>query len=733
MGKDISTFGIHLQYGYYSFLESDEKNGENLQWLVETLEEELLDFVDAKPEELETACGLFLDFVNKLEEGGYFSEYDLEYDFETLIAWAGRKGMLDSFEKVTLLKNTHVFTQSIRDLAVDFYNNEQMEEREVVTEASRKILRAFESYLKKQFELHSSIVQSFESHKETFYLNRELIAAYDNYLHVRMKYLIDDGLKNHGLKSNDDIIFEAVSDKSVLQQMKALKKHKKSWRGASFYSAADIMGKIGEDYYQSTTRKTAETALEAYLKLRDITIDFIWDNTMGEEKDYDSAASIFAVFLFVCEEYRIKKDYDEAYENPLTTEDILEYVQEESFLKYLKLVEEKDFDSAIFHCPDYQIAHYYKLFNLLCKMPSADDLYRMTYAQTDTIYSYLEHLDYELYSKLGSSSEGYYLPSLIINSNFELDFEVFLKTLDTTRERNQVEKELREKADRLNMKNRRMVEDFSHIWTNILKPNAIYKVAEALAKHDELRDYYVTLMQVYNDEIMMQNECEILKLSHSAEPEQLQAYLRKGISKSSSAKGLPYFIDYAFKRVLLRVFFDNSSRCQWIKSSFKTSGIDTEELRESFEKQVLQGSAEIFQWFSSKAFTISFDIDESLSSITIDQTSGCASFLIGRFMELFFNALTYGKKESSAYIKLVLTSEVVEALDYVSIEVINPVEDKNTYTGGNHKGLEAMEEFMGMLNRSKKLRNVQSNISQGVYSIKLLMNKGLISDEEEDI
>ncbi|GLC31793.1 hypothetical protein [Clostridium omnivorum] len=733
MIKDINTFEIHLQYGYYSFLESTEKNCDNLLWLVETMEKELLDFVDANPEDFQTAYGLFLDFVNQFEEQGYFREYDLEYDFDTIIAWAGSKDMLDSFELITLLKNTHVFTQDIRALGVEFYNHEQMEDKAVVTEASAKILRAFEGYLKKQLELHAAIVKSFRSYSETLYLHEEILAAYDNYLHVRMKFLVDEGLKSHALKCNDDIIFEATPDKGLLHEMQTLKKQKKNWKGSSLYFVAAIMGKIGDDYYESSSRRSAETAFEAALKLKDIAIDFIWENTMGEVLDYDAAATIFAVFLFVCEEYCIKKDYDESYVEPLTAQDILGYVEDGNFQEYLKLVEEKDFDSALFHCPDYKIAYYYKLFNLLCKLPSADDLYRLTYNQTDTIYGYLEHLDYELYSNLGNSSVGYYLPSLVLNSTFELDFDVFLKTLDTTREKNLVEKNLREDLQRVINKNNKMVDDFSHIWTNIIKPNAIYKVAEALAQHEEFRDYYVTLMQVYNDEIMMQNECEILKLSHSANPIQLQAYLRKGISKSSTAVGLPYFIDYAFKRVLLRVFFDNSSRCQWIRNSFSSSGLDTHELMASFEKQVLQGNTEVFHWFTSKAFEVSFSIDESLSPITIDPTSGCASFLIGRFMELFFNALTYGKKGSASYINLVLTTNTVDALDYISIEVLNPVEDRNIFTGGNKKGLEAMDEFMRMLNGNKKLKSVQASIFEDIYSIKVLLDKGLISDEEEDI
>jgi hypothetical protein len=733
MVKDISTFKIHLDYGYYSFLESSEKNSDNLQWLVCEMEKELLSFAEGNPDEFQTAYDLFLDFINQFEEQGYFRQYDLEYDFDSVIAWAGSKNLVDTFERVTLQKNTHLFTQSIRALGVEFYNHEQMEDKAVVTDTSTKILRAFEGYLKKQFELHAAIVTSFSSYNETFYLHNELLAAYDNYLHVRMKFLIDEGLKTHGLKSNDDIIFAAVPDKSLLQQMKALPRQKKSWKGSSLYCAAGIMGKIGDDYYESSSRRAAETAFEAALKLKDIAIDFIWENTMGEVVDYDSAAAIFAVFLFVCEEYGIKETYDASYDEPLTAEDLLDYVKNHEFLQYLKLVEQKDWDNAIVHSPDYRIAYYYKLFNLLRRKPSADDLYRMTYEQTDIIYSYLEHLDYEFYSNLGSSSEGYYLPSLVLNSNFELDFDVFLKTLDTTRERHQVEKELRQKLQRVINKNNKMVDDFSHIWTNIIKPNAIYKVAEALAQHDEFRDYYVTLMQVYNDEIMMQNECEILKLSHSANKVQLQAYLRKGISSSDTAVGLPYFIDYAFKRVLLRAFFDSSSRCQWIRNSFSLSGIDTDELIASFETQVLQGGAEIFQWFSSKVFPVSFHMDESLSSITIDPTSGCASFLIGRFMELFFNALTYGKKSRDSYIKLVLASTTVGVMDYLSIEALNPIEEKHSFTGGNSKGLEAMEEFLSMLNDNKKLQSIQRNTSEGIYSIKVLLDKGLITNEEEDI
>ena len=74
----------------------------------------------------------------------------------------------------------------------------------------------------------------------------------------------------------------------------------------------------------------------------------------------------------------------------------------------------------------------------------------------------------------------------------------------------------------------------------------------------------------------------------------------------------------------------------------------------------------------------------------------------------FHNAINYGKKEDTGFIKIELNSEKVEGVDYLTLKMINPVDYENVLAKGSNQGLASLKSLLEKLNYNEEVERIPS-------------------------
>lgn len=260
---------------------------------------------------------------------------------------------------------------------------------------------------------------------------------------------------------------------------------------------------------------------------------------------------------------------------------------------------------------------------------------------------------------------------------------------------------LRMEKEKLIDKNRKMVEDYSHSIENIIKPSLIGEIAELLKKDEKYKEVYKKLIQIYFSEVITQNECRLLRMTHDFETS--SGAIREIISRckaeeAEDVKGLVSFYDLLYKamnQMIMQIVDDKRTRMQAIREKLAGAGMNLH-LLEQYLWSMNQDKEQALA-FWEKFFHMDFLIEEILDERYFREDEIGTTFLFTRMVELLTNLFSYREYKSSkkAMFSIGLEGEEGER-KYIVFKTSNVIGERKYSSGKN--GLMSIAEMLSRIN-----------------------------------
>ena len=242
-----------------------------------------------------------------------------------------------------------------------------------------------------------------------------------------------------------------------------------------------------------------------------------------------------------------------------------------------------------------------------------------------------------------------------------------------------------------------MVSDFTHRYKNYETDN-IYNIANALITNpssDELEDFGRELFLEYYNKQMMSREVAILSLEHKDNYEELRDAIKKSITIPERGINICDILDDALKRVLLRILLvNNETRMEDIRNKYEKKGIDTFDLYEQYENDILRGEKKCIEWVNKNMNPLMISISDVWNHLYFKQFSEGCVFLMSLLMELLLNIFTYA--DISYEINICFSTDISNDHSYLIIRTENKVDYK--IRSNSRKGISSRNRILSKIN-----------------------------------
>lgn len=284
--------------------------------------------------------------------------------------------------------------------------------------------------------------------------------------------------------------------------------------------------------------------------------------------------------------------------------------------------------------------------------------------------------------------------------------------------------------EKLIEKNRKMVEDYSHSIENIIKPSLIGEIADLLKQDEKYKEVYKKLIQIYFSEVITQNECRLLRMTHDFETS--AGAIRETISrckakKAEGVKGLVSFYDLLYKamnQMVLQIVDDKRTRMQFIRNKIAGAGLELH-LLDQYLWSMNQDKGQALA-FWEKLFHMDFLIEETLDDRYFREDEIGTTFLFTRMVELLTNLFTYSEYKSSkrAMFSIGLEGEEGER-QYIVFKTSNVIGERKYSSGKN--GLVSIAEMLSRINNydPDKDEFVEYWEEEGIFHVKVYIEASL--------
>lgn len=466
-------------------------------------------------------------------------------------------------------------------------------------------------------------------------------------------------------------------------------------------------------------------------------------NVLIEESDLNDATRALAIFHFTFMAYGYKLDQIEyGFDVDQEVEDYFHLLVDAITNYRLGDFKEavKQFKDALTMFPDSRIPHYF-----LAAIYS-DSSYR----NDEKMIHHIEQLDHEEYTDImvlgNENSMG--LPDIYVapqGSNHhenaiklkgtEKDLEEYIALIT---EKNKKISHLNEELERVTENNRKMVERYSHNWTNLLIPEKVLNVVNTLKNHPELKKEARTLLDAYNQEVLLQQQSRMLEIRHSGNPKEMKQYLRKGRLTSRKAEKDPdnaiqvdEIFNHALQRILFRLLFnEHDARAQYVQGKLEKEGFQLSKLRESYNDLFFTDNPDWSKWLAASIVPFELDKDESWDHIYLVRKSGTVAFIDEIISELLLNMFTYGILSKHTTFKMELGMEELDGLLFYTIQSTNDVDPDNGFTAGTKSGLSSLKTLLNMINFDDDEELLEKNLTQSrnqeAFQVKLVIKQELL-------
>lgn len=245
-----------------------------------------------------------------------------------------------------------------------------------------------------------------------------------------------------------------------------------------------------------------------------------------------------------------------------------------------------------------------------------------------------------------------------------------------------------------------MVSDFTHRYKNLSADN-LYQIAQALllnpADDEDLKDKGRELLIECENKQMLAKEVVMLNLEHTDRFEELKALIRKSVCRPTEGLCVGQLVNEAAKRVLLRILLvADDSRIEKIRERYERAGMDTWELLERYESDILKGGNDVIAWMDENMGGFAFGCEGRWNQVCLKNNTEGSVFLTSLVMELLLNMFTYCEIEKEK--KLIFREDGA----FLAIETVNGVDlEVKSYT---RKGLSSRNRILSKLNYGKSYK-----------------------------
>lgn len=242
-----------------------------------------------------------------------------------------------------------------------------------------------------------------------------------------------------------------------------------------------------------------------------------------------------------------------------------------------------------------------------------------------------------------------------------------------------------------------MVSDFTHRYKNYEIDN-VYNIANALTSHpsnEELEDFSRELLLEYYNKQMMSREIAMLSLEHKDSFEELRKVIKESIATTGKGVTIEKIVNEALKRVLLRILLiADEERMENIRQKYEEKGIDTWDLLEKYEIDILKEEINCVEWVNRYMNSLIVEISNEWKKLNFKSSSEGSVFLMSLLMELLLNMFTYTDISDDMNVKFV--TRCIGGTFYFIIETRNKVDYKIKRNG--RKGLASRNRILSKIN-----------------------------------
>ena len=274
-----------------------------------------------------------------------------------------------------------------------------------------------------------------------------------------------------------------------------------------------------------------------------------------------------------------------------------------------------------------------------------------------------------------------------------------------------------------------IVSDFTHRYKNYEIDN-IYNIAKALTEppsKEELEEYRRELLLEYDNKQMMTREVVMLNLEHKGSFEELKGVIRKSVTVSDVEEGnIRSIVNEALKRVLLRILLvNNELRMEDIRNKYEEKGIDTFDLLDEYEEDILKNELDCVEWVNSKMSALRVEVFDAWKHLSFREFSEGNVFVMSLLIELFLNMLTYADISDDMNVRFASHDNGSDS--YLTIETRNKVDYRIKSNSG--KGLAARNRILSKINygeeykwRESILKEYSNDNSECTVTVRIATN-----------
>lgn len=278
-----------------------------------------------------------------------------------------------------------------------------------------------------------------------------------------------------------------------------------------------------------------------------------------------------------------------------------------------------------------------------------------------------------------------------------------------------------------------MVSDFTHRYKN-LAADSLYNIAQALLTNpgnDEgLKDKGRELLVEYDNKQMLAREVVMLNLEHTDKFDELADLIRRSVCSEKDGISIIQLVNEAAKRVLIRLLVSSDDdRVEFIRNKYEELGIDTWELLEKYEIDILREEKDCIKWINENMHGLCVEYESKWYEIYLRKNTEGSVFLSSLIMELLFNMFTYADIKCDKRIRFLTKKE--DRKDYLMIETCNSVDHKaGSYT---RKGIASRNRIISKLNYGSEYKWHNSIVTayeedKNEFCVQIKMNAELFSE-----
>lgn len=266
------------------------------------------------------------------------------------------------------------------------------------------------------------------------------------------------------------------------------------------------------------------------------------------------------------------------------------------------------------------------------------------------------------------------------------------------------EKEVKELNDKLNQKNEelrqaqedraRVINDFSHTYSNMLATSLYYIAQELLSSDNEtMKRNGRKLLLEYENKMRTTMAVEMLRMQFEEKNEQLKKYIIESMGDSDTGIPVSELFHEALQRCIITLLLDGSTKGEFLRFAFEMEEPDRKSLLDKFETEITSGEQDILKWTQHNIMPVYFDNSDTWKTIYFNKDGYAASLVISIFSEFVRNIFKYADKTKE------ITFVLAETESKLMITAQNTIKEDYEVEPNGGAGLQSKNTFLKHLDK----------------------------------